>query len=746
MKRLLPLFLTTALLLTGPALALDTVPAAPAPLAPDGYETAASNGRLALYADKESGRIILEDRETGFFWRSNPEGSDSKAKGVHKQTLMSQIVVSYSNERGTDLSLTSNADAVKDGGLTLLLEDDGMTAVYDFRKPRIRVRVLYSLEEDCLKVRVPVEGMECYPDEAGIPNLNTVTAVDVLPVLGAGGKEDKGWLLVPDGSGALIHFNNGVSSMQEYHAAVYGKDSGVEGQIALSGTLSQQARTQEQVARLPVFGTYHEGGNGLMGVVTGNSAKASILARVSNLTSYNYVWSRFMVRNSGSMMMNSKEFGSSVIGVSEREGLTRGEYEVRYYPLNGDKAGYAGMAARYRKYLEAEAGLARRILDNEYPLYLELYGLVKKPAHFLGIPYTKTVTLTSISDIRAILSALNIPQSVVRFSNWIEGSVYERIPSAASLSGRLGTPDEMKALAAELEGHGGGLYPAVDLINIYRGGNGFWAIRDAVLAPVNSPQMQFQTSYSTRAADPAIPPWYLLSPARYDRFYSRFFASFDQTGFNTLALDAIGDICTSDNRSGGTGRGEVSEIVRTVLLKAGKELMLDSGNAYAAVLARHLINTPGYSSGYTLQDETIPFYQIVFHGWIPYGIGDVNHASSPEAFLLHCLEYGASPQFAFIGRNAWELADSRMVWLYSPDWQAWTEEVKSGYAMLQGVLSPLSRLPITQHRNLPDHCAVTEYGGTTAVYVNYGTTDATIGDLVIPAMGYLVREVTGDAE
>ncbi len=738
MKRILTFLLFAALLLPG-------MPAS-AQVAPEGYELAARNARLSLYADFGTGRIILEDRESGFLWRSNPEGNDRKAKGAHRQTLMSQIAVSYSNERGTALSLTSNGDAVIDGGLAMTVEGSVLSAVYDFLKPRIRVTVLYSLAEDHLKVRVPVEGIACYPDGEGNPNLNTVTAVDVLPVMGAGGAEDEGWLLVPDGSGALIRFNNGVTSMQEYSASVYGKDHGVEGQIGLSATLAQQARTREQTARLPVFGVYHEGGHGLLGVVTGNDAKAAILARVSNLTSWNYAWSRFRVLTGGSMMMNSKEFGASVIGVQERQGLTRGEYEVRYYPLTGADAGYAGMAARYRAYLQEEMGLAQRVAEGEYPLYLDLYGLMKKPAQFLGIPYTKTVTLTTLQDIRDVLGAFRVPQSVVRYAHWIDGTAYERIPAAARLSGRLGNPEDMKALALELEAGGGGLYPAVDLVNVYRNGSGFWAIRDAVLAPVNAPQMQFQPSYNSRAASPAVPPWYLLSPARYGRFFGRFLDSFHRTGLPALALDAIGDICTSDNRSGGTGRGEVPGIVRDTLGMTDRKLMLDGGNAYAAALAVHLPATPAGASGYTLADEAVPFYQMVFHGFVPYGIGAVNHSSSPEAFLLRCLEYGASPGYAFVGRNMQELADSRMVWLYSPDWRAWEGEVREAYATLSGVLAPLARLPITGHENLPGNCAVTEYGGKTRVYVNYGEADAEADGLLVPAMGFLVREVKSDAE
>ena len=714
--------------------------------APEGFTLAAQNERLALYVNLEDGQIALYDKAWDHLWHSNPQAADKKAKGAHRQALLSQIILTYANERGTSLSAASAPEAVNQGGLSVEMTGEGLEVTYDFIKPGIRVQLAYRLMADHLAVSLPVSGIEVYASEEGTENLNTVSAVDILPVFGAGGPEDEGWLLVPDGSGALIHFNNGVTSMMEYNANLYGKDAGVEGQIGLSATLALQARTREQTARLPVFATHVKKGEGrgLLGIITQNDAKAAILARGANLTSHNYVWSRFRVRNSGSMMMNSKEFGASVIGVAEREGLTTGTYELRYYPLSGDQATYAGMAGVYRNYLQQEQGLSQRVGDNQYPLYLELYGQVKKAAQVLGIPYTRTIDLTTVADIRDIVTRLGVDQSVVRYAHWSPGSYYEKIPASATLARSLGSMKDLEALAAEMQEQGGGLFPAADLINVYQGGRGYWAIRDAVLTPVNSPQMQFEMNYDNKAANPNVPPWTLLSPGKYGQFYARYFQSFEKTGLPGLALDTIGEVCSSDNRSGGTGRGEVPGLVADVLQQTERQLMLTGGNAYAAARASHLLSTPGDSSGYSLADEAIPFYQMVFHGYVPYGIGLVNHAADPEAFLLKCLETGASPQYAFAARNISELADTRLVWLYSPDVAAWEAAVKAGYDTLSRVLGPLSHLEITGHSNLPGGVTMTEYGGRTRIYVNHTRQEAQGDGHTIPGRSYVVAEVNHD--
>ncbi len=735
MRKLLIVCLAACLLLTQ-----LMVPAGAAE-APEGFSLYAANGKLALYGNPETGDIILESLADGYRWYSNPQENDRKAKGIHRQTLMSQVAVTYSNERGTALQLSSAGDSVRDGGMLMAQAGEGITVTYDFPKAGIRLKMEYLLGEDHLEVQVPVNGIVAYPDAEGKANLNTVTSVDVLPVFGAGSMDDEGYMLVPDGSGALIHFNNGDASMVEYNALLYGKDHGVEGQIAQTGPA--QAQTQEQVARMPVFGIHHKGGTnqGMLAVITQNDAKARVLARVSNLTSYNYVYSRFMLRTGGSMVMSSKEFGTSVIGVGEREGLTQGTYAVRYYPLSGDQASYAGMAARYRRYLENEMGLTSSVSQGEYPLFVDTYGYVKKAAQRLGIPYTKTVPLTTTQDLGMMLDAFHVEQTVVRYVNWMPNTAYEKIPSKAGLLGALGQMQDLNAIGERLESQGGALYPAADLVQVYKPGNGFWAIRDAVLTPVNTPQLQYQYLYGSRTINPQIQPWYLLSPAKYNHFYQRFFDSFAKTGLSSLALPGIADVCTSDNRSGGTGRGDVPGLVRDVLSNAPAKLMLDGGNMYAAVMARHLAQAPATSSGYSITDETVPFYQMVLHGFVPYSMGLMNHAAQPRQLMLRLLEYGASPQYALIGRNLEEVADSRMVWLLSPDYRVWAEGIRAVYEELKAVLGPVAHLPITGHQNFAGGGSVTIYGDQTAVYVNNTQQDLVLDDSLVPAQGYLVMEV-----
>ncbi len=715
---------------------LTSLPFAALGLSLDGFQMVDENGLLALYIDPASGQVIVRNKADGYLWRSNPEAPDAKAKGVHKMTLQSQLVLNYVSDRGAALSAPSQVESVNKDGLTVRIENKTAVCRYDFAKAEIAITVIYRLKDGFVEVSVPVDGLE-------MRGVNTVSSLDIWPAFDSQDSNAQGYLFVPDGSGALIHYNNGVTAMAEYKAPLYGKDYGVEGQVGSAAVLQRTAPKNEAAARLPVFGS---GGrdHGYLAVIVENDAKAVLHARVSNLTNYNYAYSEFQVRSSGSIMMYKKEFDARVTGVSERDGLTTGAYTVRYYCLAGEKeSSYAGMADKYRDYLISKQGLERRVRAGQYPLYLDAYGYIKKQAQFLGFPYTKAFKLTTVSDLESMVEDLDIPQTVVCYQNWVKDSAYEKIPQSVQMQNGLGTGEQLTALARKLESRGGGLYPDFNLTRVYKGGNGFTALWDAVLSPVNAPQMQYQLNYDNAAVNGEIPPWYLLSPSRYRLFAGRLMEKYKGLNLSTISLEGFGEICTSDNRTGGTGRGHVPPIVRDTLkdvMAVSPSLMLSGGNGYAAALASHLVKVPVNSSNYAICNETVPFYQMVFHGYIPYAMGAMNHFSSPREAVLTCLEYGASPMYSFVKQNKEELLSSRMMFLYSPDFDAWVDTVKQDYDTLFQVLSRVSTERMTGYERLSDTLTLTRYE-TLAVYVNFGGEEVQADGKTVPPLGFLAVEV-----
>ncbi|MDR0553356.1 MAG: DUF5696 domain-containing protein, partial [Treponema sp.] len=109
-------------------------------------------------------------------------------------------------------------------------------------QPVFNVTLRYELDGPSLLVSVPFDRI-AYRKEYPLTHLN------LLPYFGAGGREDEGYLVVPDGSGALIDFNNGRQNQNPYISPVYGWDDGQARLVKLT----------DNRANFPAFGIQKNG-------------------------------------------------------------------------------------------------------------------------------------------------------------------------------------------------------------------------------------------------------------------------------------------------------------------------------------------------------------------------------------------------------------------------------------------------------------------------------------------------------
>lgn len=99
------------------------------------------------------------------------------------------------------------------------------------------VSVIYRLEDGDLVVEMPLDDLE-------YKSSTPIYTMVLLPYFGAGGPEDEGYLLVPEGGGSLINFNNNKLSQASYYASLYGWDM----------ALSRDAVVHDTRAYFNVFG------------------------------------------------------------------------------------------------------------------------------------------------------------------------------------------------------------------------------------------------------------------------------------------------------------------------------------------------------------------------------------------------------------------------------------------------------------------------------------------------------------
>ena len=170
----------------------------------------ASNSNLKLYKNEDEGTIALEDLKTGKIWWSNPVDLEtSNAKKSQKDELASGMTLIY----GEPASRATTVQTSKAKGKFKMKDiPNGIEITYTYAGPGITIPVQLTLEEDYLKLYVDTSAIE--EKNPSTVDGQLVTDLAFMTTFGAAGLDEDGYFVVPDGSGAVINFNNGKTGLK----------------------------------------------------------------------------------------------------------------------------------------------------------------------------------------------------------------------------------------------------------------------------------------------------------------------------------------------------------------------------------------------------------------------------------------------------------------------------------------------------------------------------------------------------
>lgn len=131
--------------------------------------------------------------------------------------MISQLLVTFLNGNQAMDEVNSYVGSVSEGGLRLSRDGDTLTATYTFAEQGFVIPVRYSLTADALSASIDYGQVR----ETGDCRILDIT---LLPFFGAARSGDKGFFILPDGSGAYVAFNNGRYAQGEYRREIFGGD------------------------------------------------------------------------------------------------------------------------------------------------------------------------------------------------------------------------------------------------------------------------------------------------------------------------------------------------------------------------------------------------------------------------------------------------------------------------------------------------------------------------------------------
>lgn len=697
----------------------------------------AENDRLELHYDTVESQIILKDKLTQEEWRSTPDdiAQDKRATGVNKINRQSDLIVQYHNTSYVTDQVNSYTGAIKKGDFTWELIENGVAIRYYFPKQGFVIPVQYVLEEDCLAASIISEGIEeeVWEDPDTDPEKKqSVMNVALLPFMGAAGSDDEGYLIIPDGSGALIHFNNGRTGAAIYQQDVYGRDDAL--------TIRKAATTTYDV-NMPLFGIVRNG-RALMAVVENGDYQAQLNAMVNGqLTGYSnaYFAAQYIHMEANTIMPGSEHSTDVMLPTNTFRDM--GNFTVRYYPLAAENASYADVAAAYR----AQLGLKESIADAATQ-QLEMVASIPSIDTFLGVPYESVRVLTSYEQAAQTLrdfAAEGLNDLTLRYTGWSKQSVRGKMVTGLDLDNRLGGKKAFDGLRQAVKETGAEMVLAVDLIDIYEDGNGYWSLF-AATDSVNSTAKQVpEFLQSTGYQDPEGKPWYLLSPDKVPEA-ARKLAENLSGQVDGVSLSMLGNTVYSSFGKTGISRTSAGMYWQQALeTLSGKiqTLSAKTASAYAFPYIEQVDATPCASSRFEVTDMEIPFYQMVTHGAMVLYTEPANEDGNVRKALLRAIEYGMYPSWRVIAGDTALLSGTDYASWHAASLDAWREEIKNTAAWM-APLGVYAGMQMTGHEQVTATLSVTTYANGDMVLVNYGSEDAEHLGVTVPALGYAIKEVS----
>jgi hypothetical protein len=595
-------------------------------------------------------------------------------------------------------------------------------------KPAFNVTLRYSLDERSLILNVPF-------DKIAYRLAFPVTQIRLLPYFGAGGKDDKGYILVPDGSGALIYFNNGRQNQIAYNNNIYGWDE----------AMPRNAVINDNKAPYPVFGI-QKNGNALLCVIEEGSSYGGIRADVSGRnSSWNCVYPEFNMVHGAIIDISGRS--DRAVYLYERGGLPAGENITLRYTLCADD-GYAGMAKEYRSWLVKKYPSLGKSKEEGVPIAIEIVGAVNKTQHRLGIPFDLPLKLTSYKESAGMIDDFakwGWKNVRIKLNGWFNRSVDHSVPNKIKLISDLGGKKDFKNLLRTAEKNGYEVYPDVDFMYMrdVKLFGGFSLYRDAARY-VNRKRIE-KYPYSFVWFGERI-RWgklnYLARPVYTMSLIDTFTRKADALGIRNIAFRNMGAKLAGDYHEKRLVSREASMKMRqdklAELTGNGRSILLNTGYAYAVPWADFITDITIDDQSFGITDVSVPFYQMALHGLAPYTGPAINLAEDYTKNLLKTVESGAGLYFSFMSEETSVLQETKFRQFYANEYNKWSPDANALYQKFSADFAGLYDKAITGHTILPGDLRITEYEDGTRVIVNGGEAAAAYGEVVINARSYAV--------
>lgn len=555
--------------------------------------------------------------------------------------------------------------------------------------------------------------------QLGAIKYGAVTNLSVLPNFGALGDGDSGYVLYPDGSGAITYAKEDHPAYQHF----FQKDLYSADTPDIYGVLSSGSDGTERVL-MPVFGV-KKGDAAFLAVISDGAQHAAVEFYPSGLdVNVHRIGARMRCRRTATAYANGQSRGSKY----ELERFQE-SYAVTYLFLSGSKADYSGMAARYRKYLLDGGQMSKSPLIGESsPVALNMIMGVRKQQLLTD----KLQVMTSFQQAEEMLRYFQeqgASELLLNLQGWTKDGYNPWKVSDGRPASQLGGEKGLKNLAATAAEFGIPFFLQENYVISNKGSSLFKQSQYAV----NNNSMLITSKWGDV---------YLLNAANALQYLlERIFPRRLNYGVQGITFEHMGHFLYYDyNTKHPETRRSTAETWTEMMGKSREDLgfaAAEEAGAFAFGQVDWITKAPDDATGYIFTDESVPFYQMVVHGYLLYTGKSFNKFYDKQYEKMKALEYGYTPVYDLTWANTELLKDTACDTIFSSRFEDWKKEIVQVAAEFSA-LGQLASRPIEAHERLDNQVVRVRYQGGGRLLLNYGEEPAMVDGVTVDAMNYTI--------
>jgi len=647
----------------------------------------------------------------------------------------------YANSLLTVEYYTGSGKAMKTSRVSSASYDEdegnsGLEAV-DKEKGEYVLKCLFKIEKEDLGINVYITFGDDGNIKYNIPYkeitgkaIDKICNIVITPFLGTSGgatlaydKDEQDWVtlkgkeitpgyaLIPDGSGALVRFEDNKTKFSDYKGKVYGEDPAT--QLTYYDSLGDTVPVKNPT--MPVFGISHGDGTQAAFVAYADSGDEYMSINATPSSSgegevrYTYAYPSFKFNSEFYQVIN--QAGESYRKTQDEP--NKFDISMTYQFLSGDgsdgkpAADYTGMAKAYRQHLIDNGTLTEKTADGNIPIRIDFLMSDSKK----GVFSTQEVDVTTVDDVRSILDKIlddgisNINSGLI---GWQSGGQTLAKPNSTKFSGSIGKKGAFESLMSDFNKKN------VD-ISFSRE---FTTINEDMVSYYNNAAKHLNTRYLELDKSEVLPK--NVPVTEYGYAAPKKTAQWIQDLY-----DDLGDLSPS------------------FTIEGASNVNLVNPNLYLWKYADRYLQSPVGTSQYVYETDTVPFLQMVLHGTMEVYAPYANFSFYSATDQLRMIDYNISPSFVLTKQPSYLLASTTSSDYYSTEFEQYEELIQNIYKVVNEPLSQVAGYNWDGRKVLQDGVIENSYskdGSQKSIVINYTDEDVTVGNTTVAAMSAKVIE------